>query len=338
MARAAGENRVSNAVIGAVGVVVILAVTATSFMLDALPVVGAGPKYKAYFSEAAGLTSGNEVRIAGVKVGVVTDVDLEDDKVGVGFRAKDTWIGNDTRASIQIKSVLGQKYLSLEPAGTTELETSDPIPLERTVAPYDVVTAFSSAAETIESIDEATLEESLVTLSETMEATPEEFRHAIDGVSRLSQTISSRDEELRELLVATRQTSQIVADRNDDSRRLIIGAGQLLEELNARRDALNVVLLSTRALSQELRTFVADNEEQFGPTLDSLDSALTILVDHEEDLRKALHNLGPFYTVYSNIVGTGRWFDSYITNLVPPGAIEPAPLTTREPARPRGIN
>ncbi|HJC60389.1 MAG TPA: MCE family protein [Candidatus Dietzia intestinigallinarum] len=338
MARAAGENRVSNAVIGAVGVVVILAVTATSFMLDALPVVGAGPKYKAYFSEAAGLTSGNEVRIAGVKVGVVTDVDLEDDKVGVGFRAKDTWIGNDTRASIQIKSVLGQKYLSLEPAGTTELETSDPIPLERTVAPYDVVTAFSSAAETIESIDEATLEESLVTLSETMEATPEEFRHAIDGVSRLSQTISSRDEELRELLVATRQTSQIVADRNDDFRRLIIGAGQLLEELNARRDALNVVLLSTRALSQELRTFVADNEEQFGPTLDSLDSALTILVDHEEDLRKALHNLGPFYTVYSNIVGTGRWFDSYITNLVPPGAIEPAPLTTREPARPRGIN
>ena len=206
------------------------------------------------------------------------------------------------------------------------------------MAPYDVVTAFSSAAETIESIDEATLEESLVTLSETMEATPEEFRHAIDGVSRLSQTISSRDEELRELLVATRQTSQIVADRNDDFRRLIIGAGQLLEELNARRDALNVVLLSTRALSQELRTFVADNEEQFGPTLDSLDSALTILVDHEEDLRKALHNLGPFYTVYSNIVGTGRWFDSYITNLVPPGAIEPAPLTTREPARPRGIN
>src|SRR5699024_12728844 len=114
--------------------------------------------------------------------------------------------------------------------------------------------------------------------------TPEEFRHAIDGVSRLSQTISSRDEELRELLVATRQTSQIVADRNDDFRRLIIGAGQLLEELNARRDALNVVLLSTRALSQELRTFVADNEEQSGPTLDSLDSALTSLGDHEEDL------------------------------------------------------
>lgn len=338
MARQAGKPRFGNALIGFIGIVVILAVTAVSFMLDALPVVGAGPKYRAYFSEAAGLTSGNEVRIAGVKVGVVTDVELDEDRVEVGFRAKDAWIGDDTRASIQIKTVLGQKFLALEPAGTEELSTSDPIPLERTVAPYDVITAFSSAAETIESIDEGKLEESLVTLTETMGASPEEFRHAIDGVSRLSQTVSSRDQELRELLQALRHSSQIVADRNEDFRRLIIGAGQLLEELNARRDALNVVLVSTRALSSELRTFVADNEAEFGPTLDSLDSALSILVDHEEDLRRGLHNLGPFYTVYSNIVGTGRWFDSYITNLVPPGAIEPAPLTDRAPARARGIN
>ena len=111
--RRPGEPRFSNATIGAVGVLVILALTAGAFMLDALPFVGAGPKYKAYFSEAAGLTDGNEVRVAGVKVGVVTDVDLEGDKVAVGFRAKDAWLGDDTRASIQIKTVLGQKYLAL---------------------------------------------------------------------------------------------------------------------------------------------------------------------------------------------------------------------------------
>lgn len=338
MARKAGESRFSNAWIGFIGIVAILVTTAASFTIDAFPVIGAGPKYQAHFSEAAGLTSGNEVRIAGVKVGVVTDVELAGGHVEVDFRAKDAWIGDDTRASIQIKTVLGQKFLALEPAGLEELDTSDPIPVERTVAPYDVVTAFSSAAETLESIDQDLLEESLVTLSETMQATPDEFRHAIDGVSRLSHTLSSRDQELRELLAATRQSSAIVAERNEDFRRLIVGAGQLLEELNARRDALNVVLASTRALSSELRLFVAENEAEFGPTLDSLDSTLATLVNHEEDLRKSLHNLGPFYTVYSNMLGTGRWFDSYITNLVPPGAIEPAPMTVREPARARGIN
>lgn len=338
MARKSGEKRIGNASLGLLGIVVVLALTATSFMLDAIPFVGAGPKYTAYFSEAAGLADGNEVRVAGVKVGVVTDVELDGDRVEVGFRSDGAWLGDDTRASIQIKTVLGQKFLGLEPAGTEELDTSDPIPVERTVAPYDVVTAFSSAAETVESIDEDGLAESLETLSEAMQASPEEFRHAIDGVSRLSQTLSSRDQELRELLQATRDSSQLLAERNDDFRRLITGAGELLTELNERQEALNLVLASGRALSSELRVFVAENEEQFGPTLDSLDRALGILTDHEDDLRKSLHNLGPFYTVYANMLGTGRWFDSVVTNLVPPGAIEPGGLTTREPSRLRGIN
>lgn len=334
-----GEPRFSNAMIGVVGVLVILVLTATSFMLDALPIVGAGPKYKAYFSEAAGLTDGNEVRVAGVKVGVVTGVDLEGDKVLVEFRAKDAWLGDDTRASIQIKTVLGQKYLALTPAGNNELDRSDPIPLERTVAPYDVVTAFSSAAETLDEIDDTKLADSLDTLTDAMQASPEEFRGAVDGVARLSQTISSRDDELRQLLEATRTSSQILAERNDDFRRLIIGTGQLLGELNARSESLKLVLASTRGLSSELRILVAENEAEFGPTLQSLDSALAVLTDHEEQLKKSIHNLAPFYRLYANMLGTGRWFDAVVTNLVPPGAPEPPFYPgTRGPARLSGIN
>ncbi|MFN3602544.1 MAG: MCE family protein [Dietzia sp.] len=337
--RRPNEPRFGNATIGAVGVVVILVLTTTAFMLDSLPFVGAGPKYSAHFSEAAGLTDGNEVRVAGVKVGVVTDVDLDGDKVVVGFRAKDAWLGDDTRASIQVKTVLGQKYLALIPAGNGELDRSEPIPLDRTVAPYDVVTAFSSAAETLDQIDDVQLAESLDTLTDAMQASPEEFRGAVDGVARLSQTLSSRDAELRELLEATRTSSEILAERNDDFRRLIIGTGQLLGELNDRSEALKLVLASTRGLSIELRRFVAENEAEFGPTLDSLDSALEVLTDHEEELKKSIHNLAPFYRLYANMLGTGRWFDSVVTNLVPPGIPEPPFYPgARAPARQSGIN
>lgn len=337
--RKADEPRFSNPMIGAVGILVILALTAASFMLDSIPIVGAGPKYKAHFSEAAGLTDGNEVRVAGVKVGVVTGVELEGDKVLVEFRAKDAWLGDDTRASIQIKSVLGQKYLALAPAGNNEIDRSEPIPLERTVAPYDVVTAFSSAAETLDEINDEKLADSLDTLTETMQASPEEFRGAVDGVARLSQTISSRDAELRELLEATRTSSKILADRNDDFRRLILGTGQLLGELNARSESLKVVLAATRGLSSQLRILVAENEAEFGPTLQSLDSTLGILTDHEEQVKKSIHNLAPFYRLYANMLGTGRWFDSVVTNLIPPGAPEPPFYPgARGPARLSGIN
>ena len=337
--RKPGEHKIGNVAVGVIGVIVILVLTLVSFSLDALPIVGAGPKYKAYFSEAAGLADGSEVRVAGVKVGVVTDVELEGDKVAVGFRAKDAWLGEDTRASIQLKTLLGQKYLALVPAGTGELDTSDPIPLERTVAPYDVVTAFSSAAETLDEIDDAQLAESLDTLTDAMQASPEEFRGAVDGVSRLSQTISSRDAELRQLLEATRTSSEILAERNDDFRRLIIGTGQLLGELNERSETLKLVLASTRGLSIELRRFVAENEAEFGPTLDSLDSALAVLTDHEEQLKTSIHNLAPFYRLYANMLGTGRWLDSVVTNLIPPGLPEPPFYPgARLPARQSGIN
>lgn len=318
----AGTYRIPNPVLGAIGIIVILALTYVSSVFDTLPVVGAGPKYTAYFSEAAGLTSDDEVRVAGVKVGKVSDVELEGDKVKIQFRAKDVRLGTDTRASIQIKSVLGQKYMALEPAGTDELEPGDAIGLDMTTAPYDVVTAFSQATEVLEGVDDNQLKDSLNVLSESMDIAPGDFRTAIDGVSRLSQTISSRDDELRRLLQATKDSSRIVADRNEEFRKLIDGTGQLLTELNNRDDSIKLILASAIGLSKELRQLVADNEAQFGPTLDNLDSALGILTDHEQDIRTSIDQLAPFYKTYANVLGNGRWFDSVVTNLLPPGAPE----------------
>lgn len=333
--RKAGEYRLSNPVLGIIGVVVIIALTIASFSTDAFPVIGKGPKYTAYFSEAAGLQADDEVRIAGVKVGKVSDVSLDGDRVKIQFRAKDAWLGDDTRASIQIKSVLGQKFLALDPAGAHDLEHGAEIPLDRTTAPYDVVTAFSTAAETLQAVDTDKLAGSLDTLSATMQGDPKDFRGAVDGLSRLSRTISSRDTELRTLLEATKTSSKILADRNDDFRRLIIGAGQLLGELNTRADSIKLILASSRGLSTELRTLVAENEERFGPTLDKLDQTLGILTNHEADLRKSIHNLGPFYRLYANILGTGRWFDTIVSNLLPPGV--PIFPGQRGPARTEGV-
>lgn len=333
--RRAGEYRIGNPLLGALSIAVIIALTAASFFIDSMPLIGAGPKYTAYFSEAAGLKPDDEVRIAGIKVGVVSSVELEGDKVRVQFRSKDAWIGDNTHASIQIKTVLGQKYVVLDPAGANELDPDTPIGLDRTTSPYDVVTAFSQAAEVIEEIDPDQLATSLDAVADTMDLPDGEFRNAVDGVSRLSQTISSRDQELSRLLEATRTSASLVAERNDEFQRLIEGTGTLLTELNNRKESIQLVLDASAALSSELRLLVADNEEIFGPTLNELDSALGILTDHEQDLRDSLHNLAPFYRLYGNMLGSGRWFDSVVTNLMPPGLPEIPGF--RDPVRPEGV-
>lgn len=106
-------------VIGAVGIVTIAAVLAGSFNLDSF--IG-GDEYTAQFSEAAGLRPDDEVRIAGVKVGKVVSVDLEGDKVLVEFRVNDARLGEQSRADIRIKTLLGRKFLMVTPEGDEELQ------------------------------------------------------------------------------------------------------------------------------------------------------------------------------------------------------------------------
>ncbi|MGV9746799.1 MCE family protein [Rhodococcus zopfii] len=325
------STRRSPAAAGALGILVILLATLSAFFLDSLPIIGAGATYKAEFSEAAGLKPANEVRIAGVKVGQVTGIELEGDRVVVEFKVKDAWIGDDTSASIQIKTILGQKYLALEPRGSDVLDPSDAIPLDRTVAPYDVIQAFSSAATTLGDIDSEQLASSFDALSEAFSETPDDVRAALDGVSRISETIASRDQELKKLLDATGQTSQILADRNAEFNQLISDGALLIAELNNRRQAISQLLDGTKRMSTELSGLVQENEEQFGPALEQLRGVVQVLQDNNDNLDRAFQLYEPFVRLYTNVVGNGRWFDQVVVNLTPPGL--PEIPGYREPGR-----
>ena len=329
-------KRRTPAATGALGIVVILLATLSAFFLDSLPIVGAANRYTAEFSEAAGLKPGNEVRVAGVKIGKVTDVDLDGDRVLVTFQTKDAWVGDQSTASIQIKTVLGQKYLALDPRGTEVLDPGTPIPLERTTSPYDVLDAFGDAATTLEQIDTAQLASSFDVLSQAFAGTPDEIRASLDGVARLSETVAKRDQELKQLFAATKQTSQILADRNEQFTAVLANGGTLLAELNTRQQAIGQLLTSTQTLSRELTGLVADNEEQITPALTQLQGVIDILNQNQQNVSQALEYAAPFYRIYANVLGNGRWFDTVVTNLTPPGL--PDIPGYREPFRTLGGN
>ncbi|MBF6342269.1 MCE family protein [Nocardia cyriacigeorgica] len=312
----------SPAFIGVLGLVMVLLVTMSAFFLDRLPIIGAGISYSAEFSEAAGLDRGDEVRVAGVKVGSVSGVRLDGDRVVVDFRTRDTWIGDETTASIQIKTLLGQKYLALDPQGSRVADPSERIPLSRTVSPYDVIDAFSDAARTLDEFDTSQLATSMRVLSDAFATTPPHIRSAIDGVTRLSNTVAKRDDELRKLFAATKKTTQVLADRNAEFERLLTSGGQLFAELNIRQRAISQLLAGAQTVSTELSALVADNEKQIGPALTNLQAAIDLLNANQANITKTLELAAPFYGLYANVLGTGRWFDAVIVNITPPGLPE----------------
>ncbi|MFJ8311365.1 MULTISPECIES: MCE family protein [unclassified Streptomyces] len=300
-----------------VGLLLLALVGFAAFNADSLPFIGGGTTYSADFSESAGLRSGDEVRIAGVKVGEVGDVSLDGAKVKVTFKVKHAWIGDASTAAIAIKTLLGEKYLAIDPLGTAKQNPGSRIPLARTTSPYDVTQAFEGLSNTIGDIDTARLAKSFETISETFKDSPPDVRTAVSGLSALSKTVSQRDTQLAQLLKGSEQLTKTLANRKSSFETLIDDGGLLLGELKQRRDAIQALLTGTRGLGTQLTGLVKDNAAQLGPTLAALGRVTDVLVKNQQGLDRTLALAGPYYRLVGNALGNGRWFDTYICGLVP---------------------
>ncbi|WP_019629851.1 MCE family protein [Actinomadura atramentaria] len=308
------RNPISVAIVG-----LVLMLLAAVLALNAanLPIIGGGTTYTAYFAESAGLRDGNEVRVAGVKVGQVSAVKLDRGKVKVSFRVKKTWIGNTSTVAIAIKTLLGDKYLDIDPLGPEKQSPDRTIPLERTTSPYDVTRAFEDLAATTGRLDSKELASSLDALSAAFANTSPSIRKALDGMSALSKTISSRDAKLATLLAGTKKATGTLADQNDQFAALLRDGNTLLAEIQRRRDAIHGLLVGTRDLSTQLVGLVEDNQAQLKPSLDALGRVVDTLQANQANLDRALKLAGPYTRVLGNAMGNGRWMDGYMCGLVP---------------------
>jgi phospholipid/cholesterol/gamma-HCH transport system substrate-binding protein len=305
-------------VVGAISLVVLALTLVAALQADDLPIIGGGDTDHAMLTEAGGLKVDDEVRIAGVRVGKVDEIELAGDEVRVSFKVDDAAdFGGDTRAAIKVKTILGAMFLALEPAGGGRLAEGATIPAARTSSPFDVVEAFEGLASTSEQIDTDQLAESLTTLADLTRNTPEEFRGALDGLSRLSSNIAAKDEQLNTLLVNLERVSTVLDERDQDIITLMEDSDVLFRALVARREAVHDLLVSSTTLSKELTLLIEQSREDLKPALAHLENVVAVLNKNEDNLDSSLRLMAPFYRVFANTLGTGPWFDTWISNFPP---------------------
>jgi phospholipid/cholesterol/gamma-HCH transport system substrate-binding protein len=314
--------------LGAITVVVMLLLMAASFNLSKFPGF-AGNQYRAEFTDASGLRSGNIVQVGGIRVGRVDEVELEGAKVVVSFEVdKDVEFGTDSEASIEVLNLLGEKYLQLTPAGSGQLEEDSVIPASRTESAYDIVGVFGDLTTTTERIDTGQLEKALSAVSDTMNTTAPEVHSTFEGISRLSRTVASRDEQIQSLLSSSRSVSKLLANRSTDIVRLMDRSDLVFQEVERRKAAIHRLLVNARILADELRGLARDNQTEIGPALQQVDDLLDMLIRKEGQLKATLNAVGPYSAILGNIIGTGPWFDAYVFNLaaIPTGEFQPGGL------------
>lgn len=307
-------NPIPIALVG-IGLSLLLVLVALNF--DRLPFVNQSKTYTAEVLDAAGLKTGDEVRVAGLKVGAVNGIELEDDHVLVTFTVdKDIRLGDKTGVDIKTESLLGKRGLRVRPAGAGEIGKKDTIPLAHTTTPYALTDALGELATTVEEIDTDVVTEALNSFSDNLEDTPEELRDALNGITRLSKSLSERDESLRQLFARADGVTGVLSERSDQLNALVLDANMLFSQLDERKQMLNQLIINIGAVSTQLTGFVQDNEEQMQPTLTELDKVMQMLANNRDNISESLDGVSKYMYALGESVSGGPFFFAYIQNFI----------------------
>lgn len=309
-------------VICAIGVGIVVAAILTALNYDRIPFVNTNKTYSGYFAEAGGLIPGAPVQVSGFRVGQVDSVDLDGNKVLVSFNVdKHIRLGDRTEAAIKTKSLLGAKILEVTPRG--DGQQSGPIPVERTLSPYQLPDALGDLTATISGLNTDSLSQSLAVLSETFKDTPPDVRAAVEGVGRFSQTLDQRDAQLRNLLANANKVTGVLAQRSDQVVTLIADTNALLLQLQTQSSALDTVAGNISAVAQQLKGFIGENRDSLKPTLEKLNGALAIVDNHKQQVQDSIKKLNNYAMALGESVSSGPFFKAYLANLLPGQFVQP---------------
>ncbi|OYN76242.1 MCE family protein [Mycolicibacterium sphagni] len=309
-------------IVGAIGIAVLAVLMVAALQYKSLPFFDSGKSYSAYFSETGGLAVDSPVQISGFKVGQVTDLELDGNRVLVTFEVdKDMPLGDRTEAAIKTRTLLGSKILEVSPRGQGRLD--GPIPVDRTTAPYQLPDALGDVATAISGLNTNQLSDSLSTLAETFKDTPPDLQVAVAGVTKFSDTLGKRDEELRSLLANAEKATTVLAQRSSDVSSLINETNALLASLRSQSGSLEAISGHLSAVSRQLSGFVADNRGKLKPALDKLNGVLALVNKYKDNAQKSIKLLNSYLMSFGETLSSGPFFKAYLANLLPGQFVQP---------------
>lgn len=216
----------------------------------------------AQVSDADGIAYGSDVRVAGRLVGQVTGINAQGDHTNVTFHIDDSeWpLPGDTRASIRLATLLGQKYVELQPGSNTTAKLADDgvIGLQSTRPVVDFDQLLST-------FDQPT-RDNLTTLIRTVSG-------ALQGQEGTLQQVFPT---LRDLSVHSQIPTGELAARDPEVNNILINLGVTADQLSASRDNLAGVIDNlnsiTGALAQNQSALegAIKNGDQLAQTTDAV--------------------------------------------------------------------
>ncbi len=211
------------------GIFTICSVLVTGLLAAIMGNIGFGSahEYQAVFSTASMLEKGDDVRIAGVSVGEVKDVEHHDrNQALVTFRIKDeVHLTTASRAEIRFLNLVGDRYLALEEgsdAGAEPLPAEGTIPLERTSPALDLTVLFNGFQPLFQALNPQQVNELSMNLVQVLQGEGGTVQGLLAKTASLTNTLADRDQLIGEVISNLGETLGTVDKHHAQLTRLIV--------------------------------------------------------------------------------------------------------------------
>lgn len=277
--------------------------------------------------DAAGVQPGNEVRVAGVRVGQVTRVELTTKAARVKMEIQDyIELPADTRLEVKLKTLLGQKFIDLQlprsvlaaRAGGSSaplaqagglLEPGDVIPMSHTKIPFDIYQAANEGTEVLAQIDKDALRDLLNVLAGTLEQAGPELRRALVGLSDLGDVLGPKSAQISRLLRNLNKVSGTLALSGTDLEGILDNSAEVLGVLAERRETISTLLAATNDLGRNLGTLVQVARGSIEVGVRDLNSLLIAAESELDTIELALEELPIAQKLFAQSGQFGRFIE-----------------------------
>jgi len=277
-------------------------------------------EYRAAFINVTGLETNDFVRIAGVEVGKVKDVQIQPDTTAlVEFSADDSVVLTEgSRAVIRYDDLIGGRYLALEEgAGATQrLSPGDTIPLSRTTPALDLDALIGGFRPLFRALDPEqvnALSGQLITALQGQGGTINSF---LAQTAALTSTLADRDQLIGSVIVNLNTVLGSLGGQSDQFAKAVEALSELVEGLEARGEAISSGLAYTNAAAGTITDLLAESRPALKKTIQETDRTAGIVVADNDYFDNLLNTLPDAYQALGRQGIYGDFFSFYLCDLV----------------------
>jgi len=272
--------------------------------------------YKAVFADATGVNKGDDIRVAGVKVGTVKDVSITDrTRAQITFTVDDsTSVTEATHATIKYRNLVGQRYIALtqDVGSTTKLAEGATIPIARTTPALDLTVLFNGFKPLFQALSPSDINQLSYEIVQVFQGEGGTLESLLAHTASVTSTLADRDQVISDLVDNLSEVLDHVADRDEQLNELITTFRQFVGGLNSDSDAILGSLDQISELSVQTASLVKGIRSPLVTDIANLRRLTANIQRNRGELDRALQVLPIKLTKVGRTAIYGSWFNFYL--------------------------